>query len=178
MSEFLRLLLDSIAYLWPFRIVREYERGAYYVTGRFWKVMGPGLKLVCPFFTEIQIEGVVRDVYVTPLQTISTRGGGSLTFSATMTVTIADLGRAYNSVMRYSESARESASAILAEKLAEVDAEMLEPEKRGRLVAGCLSRLRSEIEPLGLAVETLRFNNFVKNMRAYRLFQDQTYTNP
>ncbi|WP_240466387.1 SPFH domain-containing protein, partial [Arhodomonas sp. KWT] len=31
-----------------FRVFREYERGVVFMLGRFWKVKGPGLRLVFP----------------------------------------------------------------------------------------------------------------------------------
>lgn len=175
MNDLLRLILDSITYLWPVKIVMEYERGVYYVCGRYWKEMGPGPKLVPPFFAELRIESVVPDVYVTRLQSIETKDGKTLTYSATMEIEIVDLNAAYNRVHNYGESALETASAVLSEKLAEVGAEMLTPEKRGYLIAGCLGRLRTELSPLGLKVNTLRFNNFVRQMRIVRLFNDQSY---
>jgi regulator of protease activity HflC (stomatin/prohibitin superfamily) len=151
--------------------VMTWERGAYYICGRFWRVMGPGLKFVPPFFTELQIEGVVPSVFITPLQTITTRDGGTLTFSAAVTLELEDIGRAHNRVMNWDETALELTSGILAEKLAEVDAPRLDPEKRGRLVSSCVTELQKELGPYGIKVSSLRFNNFVRNMRVYRLLQ-------
>lgn len=177
MSEFLRLALDSIAYLWPFRVVMEWERCAYYVCGHFWKTMGPGLKIVVPFFTELQQEGVVPTVFVTPLQSIMLKDGGTLTFSATITLSVVDLGKAYNSVMKWEQTALELASGLLAEKLADTDTGLFEPEKRGRLVAGCRTAIGNALADYGVKVSALRFNNFVRNMRVYRLFNDHIYAN-
>jgi regulator of protease activity HflC (stomatin/prohibitin superfamily) len=171
MNQLWELVKESITYLWPFKIVMAWERGAYYVCGRFWKVMQPGLKIVPPFFTELQIEGAVPTVFGTPLQTITTRDGGTLTFSAAITLELEDIGKAYNRVLNWDETALELASGILAEKLAEVDASRLDPEKRGRLIAACVTELQKELGPYGIKVVTLRFNNFVRNMRVYRLLQ-------
>lgn len=165
-------LIDSIKYLWPFRIVMQWERCNYYVCGKFWKTMGPGLKLVFPFFTELRYESVVPTIFQTPLQTITLRDGGTLTFSATMTVAVVDLDKAFNSVERWAETSSELASGLLAEKLADTDSNLFEPEKRGRLIGACKQSLGSGLAEYGVKLQALRFNNFVKNMRVYRLFNE------
>ena len=176
MNQLWELVKESIAYLWPFRLVMEWERGAYYICGHYWRTVKPGLKIIIPFFTHLEVEGIVPAVFVTPMQSITTKDGGTLTFSAAITVVIEDIGKATNNVLNWDETTMELTSAILAEKLAEVDAGKLDPENRGRLVGSCLTRLRSELSPYGVRVEALRFNNFVRNMKVYRLFNDQAYT--
>lgn len=177
MSDFLRLLIDSISYLWPLKIVYEWERCAYYVCGHFWKTMGPGLKVVIPFFTDIQSEGIVPTIFVTPLQSIMLKDGGTLTFSATLTLSVIDVGKAYNSVMKWEQTSLELTAGLLAEKLADYDATLFEPEKRGRLVGACKVSLGNALAEYGVKVHALRFNNFIRNMRVYRLFNDHIYTN-
>jgi hypothetical protein len=161
-NDLIRLVLDSIAYLWPFRVVYEGER-------LLLENDGPGTQVRPALRHRDQHRrpgaGGVRH----PFAEHHPQGRTLAPFSATFTVEVQHLGAGYSKVMSWGESARELASAILAQKLAEVGSEMLEPEKRGRLIAGCLSRLRSE--PFGLRVTTLRFNNFVA-ARVYRVFQD------
>lgn len=174
MGEFVRLFLDSISYLWPIRIVMEWERANYYICGHFWKTMGPGPKLVLPFFTEIRCETSVPMVFVTPMQSIMLKDGGGLTFSATITLTVEDLDKAFNEVETWNATSVELASGILAEKLADTDSGMFDPEKRGRLIGGCKVTLGNALAEYGVKVHALRFNNFVKNMRVYRLFNEQS----
>ena len=174
MGEFVRLFLDSIAYLWPFRIVMEWERANYYICGRFWKTMKPGLKIVLPFFTEIRSETSVPMVFVTPMQSIMLKDGGTLTFSATITLTVEDLNKAFNKVETWASTSTELASGILAEKLADTDSGKFDPENRGRLIGGCKVTLGNALAEYGVKVHALRFNNFVKNMRVYRLFNEQS----
>jgi hypothetical protein len=172
-GEFVRLILDSISFLWPIHIVMEWERGNYYICGHFWKTMGPGPKLVIPFFTDIRTETAVPMVFVTPMQSIMLKDGGTLTFSATITLTVVDLDKAFNAVETWASTSTELASGILAEKLADTDSGLFEPEKRGRLIGGCKVTLGNALSEYGVKVHALRFNNFVKNMRVYRLFNEQ-----
>lgn len=177
MSDAIRLIIEIITYLWPFRIVMEWERANYYVFGRMWKTMGPGLKLVVPFFTEIRQEGIVPTIFMSPLQSITLKDGSTLTFSATITLEIADLAKAYNAVLHWEQTTIELASGLLAEKLAETDLQQFEVVNRGRLIGGCKVSLNNSLSDYGVRVTGLRFNNFVRNMRVYRLFNDSLQPN-
>jgi regulator of protease activity HflC (stomatin/prohibitin superfamily) len=172
-TDFLRLLLEIIQYIWPFRIVWQWEQGCLYICGRYRKTVGPGIYPVIPYFMEVKTDSVVQDPVQTPLQTITLKAGGTLTFSAVVTLEIIDLGKAYNLVVTYENSSLELASAILAEKLTEVEEEQFGPEKRGRLVGACRQALNAKLGEFGVRATELRFNNFVRNMRAYRLLNDQ-----
>ena len=174
-ADLLRVLIDIFAFIWPFRLVWQWEMGAYYIFGRYWRDVRPGIYPVIPWFIEVKTEGVVSQTFVTPLQTITTKDGGTLTFSASLKLRVVSLGKAYNNVLQWGETAMEDASAALAEKLSEVEMSRLQPEQRKRLLAACLRLLDSELSDYGLAIERFRFNNFVRNMKVYRLFNDQAY---
>jgi regulator of protease activity HflC (stomatin/prohibitin superfamily) len=184
MGDFLRVLLDSISYLWPFAIVNQYERGVYYVLGRRVEVPrwygGPDCRpgrlwVKVPFFTELRTIIVVRNTLVTPLQTITCQDGGTLTFSASAQVEVDDADAAYNKVSAWEETTTEDIAAALAEKLAETPAARLEPGGRGRLVGALRQSLQAQVGQYGVRIVALRFNNFVRNVRVYRLFNDQLY---
>lgn len=176
-TEFGRFLVEVLQYVWPFRVVYEWERANYYVCGKMWKTTGPGLKLVVPFFTDLRSEGVVPTVFTTPLQSIQLKDGSTLTFSAAITLEIVDLDKAYNKVQSWDQTTVELTSGILAEKLADTDVEKLEQAYRGRLIGGCTQTLNNALGDLGVKVTALRFNNFVRNMRVYRLLNDQVQAN-
>lgn len=184
MGDFLRIILDSISYLWPFRIVEQYERGIYVVAGRRVRVPawlgGPDCKPgipwpIIPFFTDVHTVTVVRATLTTPLQTVTCVDGSTLTFSASAQVEVADANLAFNAVETWKDTAAEDIAAILAEKLSEVEAARLAPESRSRLVGDCRRSLTMQVRDYGIAILSLRFNNFVRNVRVYRLFNDQLY---
>lgn len=177
MADLLRILLDVISFIWPLRIVWQWEMGAYYIIGRYWRDVKPGLYPVVPWFMDVRTEGFVSQTFVTPLQTITTKDGGTLTFSASMKLRVVSLGKAYNNVLQWSETAMEDASSALSEKLMDVEVNRLESAGRGRLLASCKQMLSQELEEYGLAIDEIRFNNFVRNMKVYRLFNDQAYRN-
>lgn len=170
-----RFIMEIIGFLWPLHMVYQWERGAYYVCGRYWMDVNPGVYPAIPWFMEVRAEGCVSQTFVTPLQTITTKDGGTLTFSASFKLRVLDLGQAYNNVLEWGETSTEDTAAALADKLADVDVARLDPANRRSLIAACKKVLDAELKLYGLAVDRLRFNNFVRNMRVYRFFNDQGY---
>lgn len=178
MNELLRLVLDSVQFLFPLRRCWQWEVGAYYVCGRYWRTVGPGVYPVIPWFCDIKVAASALDTYTTPLQTITTKDGGSLTFSASIKMRVVDAAAAINEAVRYEETALEDASAALADRLAEVDANRLEPESRRALLSSCKDSLNRELGEYGVRIVRLRFTNFARNIRMYRLFGDGIPTKP
>ncbi len=173
MTEFLRLLLDAIAYVWPLRIVREWERGGYYVLGRWKREVGPGMYPVLPWFTEVTETSVAEAIVGTGRQDITLSDGSMLSFAATATVGVVDVRLALNAVDSYTETMQELLASVLADKLAEVDAARLAPEKRARLFADLRRWVAAEALAYGIEVRTVRFTSFIVNAKAHRLIIDQ-----
>jgi len=169
MAELLRALVDVIGYLWPFRIVWEWEAGAYYVCGRYWKQVGRGCWPVIPFFCDVKTVNIVPDVYSTGLNDITTKDGGILSFDATVTLVVTDAAAALNSVVNYDETVVEVAGAILADTLADLDAERLDPERRRGLIRTCLTAVNREANEYGVEVTAIRFTTFVRRCKTIRL---------
>lgn len=174
MGDFLRLILDSIKYLWPFRLVQQWEKGGYYVCGRWWKEVGPGLKVVLPFFTEVMEVSCAPAIVGTAREDITMSNGTTLSFSATATVQVVDVYKALNAVEHYHESTQELIGSYLAERLAEVDPERLAPDKRRRLFGDLQRGLAAEAAEYGVEVSKLRFTSFVSSVKTYRLLIDQS----
>ena len=174
MSDFLRLVLDSIQYLWPFRRVDLWEKALYIVAGKWQWVVGPGVWPILPWFIEVKVFSVVKGILETPRRDITLRDGTMLSFAASATVQIMDLKAAINTVDAYMETTQELISAVLAEKLAEVEASRVAPDKRGRLLADLRRWVQDEASVFGVEVSKLRFTTFVLNPRTYRLLGDAT----
>jgi len=166
-------IIEVARYLWPFRIVHQWERGVVYVCGRCIGTVPPFVYPIIPFFTDVKATSVVPGVISTPLLTVTTRDNKStITFSAAATVRISDASRAWNKIDNVSETMRELLAAVTAEKLAEVDPARLDGDKRKRLIADMVMWLNRELEPFGLEVLAVRFTNFAVNMKAFRLMTD------
>lgn len=173
MGDFLRLILDSIQFIWPFRRVMEWERGGYYVGGKWWKEVGPGIKVVVPWFSEVVNASCAPAIVGTSREDITMADGKTLSFSVTATVRVVDVYKALNAVEHYHESTQELIGSYLAEKLAEVDPERLAPDRRRRLFSDLQKGLAGEAAEYGVEVSKLRFTSFVTGVRTYRLLIDQ-----
>lgn len=178
MTDILRLLVDCASYIWPFRIVHQWERGCYYIFGKHIWTVGAGIYPVIPFFMDVKEISVVYQVIDLPLQSITVQTADSktevLTFSANVGISIFDAGLAFNAIDDYRNTVRKSCAGHLAEKLSTMDANRLTVEARGRLLAALRTTLNTEFRPYGIQVDDLRFTDYVPSAPVYRLFNDQT----
>jgi regulator of protease activity HflC (stomatin/prohibitin superfamily) len=172
MGDVLKTIVEWVQFLWPLRIVRQWERAGYYVLGRYWRDVGPGLYAICPWFTDIVAIPVVPAIIGTGRQDITMSDGANLSFAATATVRVTSVADALNAVDDYRETVQELIGSVLAEKLAEVDAERLAPERRTRLLGTLERALAKEAGEFGIEVTKLRFTSFVLNARTYRLLTE------
>lgn len=171
--NFLETLLGFLEKLWPFQVVDQWERGVFYVCGRALKrVLKPGVYPYIPFFMRIDTAPVVPSLVSSPLLTVTLTDKNTLSFSVTAQVRVVDAWKAINEIDDYEESVSELISSTVAEKLAEVDAARLDPEKRKRLVSDLVRWVNGETEQYGLRVDAIRFTNFAINLRSYRLMMD------
>lgn len=169
MTDFVRLLVEIIGFIWPFRMVDQWEAGVYYVFGKATRVVGPGVWPVVPWFMEVRTVNVVPDVFSTEEQTIELQGSGTLTFSASVRLRVTDASLALNHVVDHEDNAVEDVAAVLADTLAEMPEERLEPEKRRALLRRCIIDVNKVTGAYGIEVEAIRFTNFIRDVRAYRL---------
>jgi regulator of protease activity HflC (stomatin/prohibitin superfamily) len=172
MGDFLRLILDSMEYMWPLRRVQQWERGGYYVMGRWVREIGPGVWPVVPWFCEVLAVSVVPAIVGTGRQDITLNDGSTLSFSATATCRVVDLFKALNKVDAFAETTQELLASVLADKLAAVDAARLQPERRARLFADLHRWVAEEALEYGIGVESVRFVSFITNVRTHRLIID------
>lgn len=172
MSEFFRALLDFLKEFWPVSLVKQWQKGCFYRLGRFRRVVDPGPHMTLPFVDEIVPVNMVPAIVFTGRQDITLNDGSVLSWQAAATVQVVDAERVTNGVDSYTETAREALCAILADRLASVDAERLEPDKRGRLLSDLTRWVNEELNPFGMHADRVRFVTFVRNARIFRLMQD------
>ena len=170
--DWLKPLIEAIAYMWPFRMVKQWERGGYYVKGKWRKELGPGVYPVIPWFQEVMEVSIAEQIVTGRRQDMTLSDGSLLSFVAAATIRVVDIRAALNDVQEYKETAREAVEAVLADRLASVDVGRLEWEKRGRLFADLKRWVQDELTPYGVEVTKLRFMAFVTNAKAHRFMLD------
>lgn len=178
MTDLLRLTIDVWRYLWPFRTVEQWQMGVYYLWGRYWRTVGPGIWPVLPYFTQLLAANVVPTIHSTPLQTLTLKDGRTLTFSATMTVRVENIALALNSVDQFNETTIELVSGILAEHLARVEPTRLDPEvnNRGQLLKELKAEADQETQKFGVRIDAIRFPSFAF-VRTLRLLSERATLN-
>lgn len=169
MSDLFHLLVEVASYLWPFRIVWHWEAGAYYICGRYAFQVPRGCWPVVPFFFDVKTVNMVADVFSTEEQTVEMQDGGTLTFTASVRMRVTDPALALNNVVDHEENAVEDVAAVLAETLADMPPERLDPAKRRGLLRKCELEVNKLLGEYGMEVERIRFTNYLRNIRAYRL---------
>lgn len=169
MSDIIRILIDVVQFLWPFRLVHQWQQGVYYICGRQMWTVGVGCWPVIPFFMDVATVNMVPAVYSTPLQTITVRDGRALTFSATLTVQVVDAGKALNSLDNWPETTVELVSGLLSSGLADAEVVRFDPArgKRDRLLDDLRKEADETMLVYGVTIIGLRLNNFafVKTFR-------------
>lgn len=173
--EIVRLLVDTLHLICPFRIVWAWQMGCYFVCGKCRGVVGPGLKIVVPFLTDVRCVPVVPEIYTTPLQTITLRDGTTLTYSASITVIVRDANAAYNRLGHYTETVVELAARILSDGLADAEPKRFDPARgmRDRLLDEQRQSVNDACREYGLEVTALGLNNFARGVRTIRLLLDR-----
>lgn len=172
MGDLVRLVIEIMQLLWPFRMVEQWENGALYACGRYWKTLGPGTYPVVPWFMVMRTANMVPAILGTGRQDITLKDGKVLSFAATATVKVIDVALAFNSIDNYHETTQELMASFLAEQLAEVDADRLSPEKRSRFFTTLEKKLADQTAKYGVELTNLRFTSFVLNARTYPLLMD------
>lgn len=174
MGEFVRLLIEIVSLLFPLRMVRAWERGGYMMCGRWRREVGPGVYLVVPWFFDVHEVSVATAYCGTGRQDITLSDGSTLSFTAIAKARVDRVKDAVLNVDDFRTSTQEVLAGVLADRLAEVDASRLSPEKRKRLCTDLKRWVGEETEKFGVVVEDVWFTSFVQSVKLHRLLVDQS----
>jgi len=100
-----------------------------------------------------------------------------VTLPTSASVRVVDLRKAYNTVDACMETTQERITAIVATKLAEVDAAPLAPEKRGRLLTDLRKWVDADTQKYGVETSDLCFTAFLVNP-PFRFLDDNAAVSP
>jgi regulator of protease activity HflC (stomatin/prohibitin superfamily) len=178
-TDLVRLLIDIIKYIWPFDVVKQWQRGVLLVCGRHCRLFaasdgtyGPGLKLKIPYFMEWYVLRTVTRPISTPLLPITLRDGTFLSFSATIHLRVVDAKAALFNTDLYEQTALEDTAAVLCRELMEAMPGRADPEQYARfrrLLASSKEKINECLAAYGCEAVELTFTNYVYGARTYRL---------
>jgi len=171
-GDFLKFLVDVIQFIWPFRIVHQWEVAGYYVFGRYKYKIGPGVYPIVPWFMDVKEISSVSGMVATPRQDITIEDGTLVSFSTSAWAKVIDYDLAQNNVYDYQRTTAETIQAVLADKIAQLSSDRLAPEKRGRLLSDLRRWVQEEAAEYGVEISRLRFTSFITRVRAHRFLMD------
>jgi regulator of protease activity HflC (stomatin/prohibitin superfamily) len=177
-EDFLKLILQSIEFLWPFATVYQYEQGVFYAFGKVWRcwphagVYPPGTYLKVPWFTKMHAVSVIDEPVITGRCDIMARDGRPIMYNATAMFRVVDALKAANLIHSYETGMAALLAGVLSEKLSEVEATRFDPTKRKALNTDLRRWVESEAAEYGLEVKWLRFSTFVLGAKTLRLLTD------
>lgn len=169
MGEMVKLLFDTLGHLWPLRIVNHWERGLYYVCGCYVGWVGRGCYPVIPWFFDVHTVSMVPDVFLTPLKSVTTRGGVQLTYSCSVTFRVTCPSLAFNELHDYRESIVEITNGVLSDGMRALADTSVTSEE---LLQPLRASINHTLKQYGVEVVALRLDNFVVGARTLRLLQD------
>lgn len=178
MGDFLRLILDSLQYIWPLRIVHQWEKAGYYVFGRCIWIVGPGLYPVVPWFMDVKTVSIAGARVGTGRQDLTLTDGSTLSYSATAWACVTDPELALNAVDSYGATTAETLASILSDKLIEINPDRLRPGRRDTLFKSLEALVQEETATYGVTISKLCFPSFILNVKTHRLLIDQTAPAP
>ena len=136
------------------RVLKEYERGVFFVLGRFWKVKGPGLVLLIPVVQQMVKVGLRTVVMDVPSQDVISKDNVSVKVSAVVYFRDIDPKLAIIAVEDYLQAINQLSQTTLRSVLGQHDLdEML--SARNQLNADIQSILDEHTDAWGIKVSTV-----------------------
>lgn len=141
-----------------FRVLREYERGVVFMLGRFWKVKGPGLRLVIPLVQQmvrVDLRIIVMDV---PTQDVISRDNVSVKVNAVIYFRVVDSERAIIQVENFFDATSQLAQTTLRSVLGQHELDEMLAE-RDKLNADIQKILDEQTDAWGIKVSNVEIKH-------------------
>lgn len=178
LADLLNTLVQIAAYIWPFRIINQWERGLYTIFGRiYFRELGPGLYPVIPWFCDVKEIPVSWDYVESGRLDLIIKDGRTLSCEIIAKMRVVQLQVAWVAFHDYEIDRRKMLRAVVSTALREADAERFEPARRGRLLGSSLLKaVQDGAAPIGCEVETVDVTTFILGARTYRLITESAST--
>jgi regulator of protease activity HflC (stomatin/prohibitin superfamily) len=162
MGELFARLLDNLRELWPVKIIHSYERGVRFKMGQVTEPqLMPGWYLFWPFFWSIYEVSVVEDVLDLPSQSITTKDGKMVTFSANVSYEVTDAVALWTEVQDFEVNLARVACGHLALKVREWEWIELQAKQK-ELESSLKGTLTTRVKSWGVRVLECRLTDFVQ----------------
>lgn len=189
LSDFLHTLVEFAAFLWPVKVVHQWEAGLYVCAGRVvtpWAWVGlrrkpfashilpAGLYLAVPWVCDVHTVTMTWDYVESGRMDVLLKDGRIVSCEALAKMRVVDPFVAYVEFGDFAMDRPRMLRAVVAETLAEAESDRFAPERRGRLLGSSLLKaVRDAAEPLGHEVETVQVTTFILQPKVLRLLTEQ-----
>jgi regulator of protease activity HflC (stomatin/prohibitin superfamily) len=158
----IQFLFEKVEYLWPLKKIKSFQRGVLMSCG--WtcpRALKPGLYPFIPWLMDIEAVNVVEDVVDLPSQSITTKDGKTVTFSANVSYEVTDAVAMWTQVQDFGENLSRVACGHLAMKIREWDWEELQDGQR-KLEISLRDTLTTRVKGWGVRILECRLTDCVQ----------------
>lgn len=165
------LIKELIEFVWPIHRVEPWERGLIIFFGRWIVEVGPGIyPLVWWLMQMHQVNMQPETVPLGTVETVTNRDGRTITYGANIDLQCIHARLAYLGANGHEEKAKRDAWGVVANTLADLRGDRLDPDGQKSLRRTCLREINAMIGVYGMRANELAFITYVGNMRNMRLF--------
>lgn len=165
-----QLILQFIEFVWPFHRVDPWERGLIIFFGRWTVEVGPGTYPLLWYFMQMHpISMVPKTTTTATVETVTTKSGTMISYGLIYELQCVDARLAYLTVEDHEAKAGRDTWGIVADTLADLPKERLDPEEQRALRRTCLREANKRLADYGMKCNALTFATLA-TMRNYRMF--------
>lgn len=168
-STLVEIILNNLASLLPFLIVRSYQRGVRWKLGRNPKELLPGLRWKLWFYHQVELFDVPDEVLDLPVQSVVTKDEKLVCFSVNIGFRIVDVVSHACNVHDFLDSTAGIAMTHLAKRVREKTLSELVSDLKD-LEKSLEGTLTTRMKHWGTEVFSVGFTNFAEVPRQMRIF--------
>src|SRR5665213_2020808 len=170
-GTFVELLMNKFLALFPFVIVRSYQRGVRWRFGRLPCELAPGFHWKIWLWHQVEIFDVADEAIELPIQSVITADEKLVCFSVNIGFRVTDIVAHACGIQDFHESTKAIAMVHLARRVREMKlAELVSDLKK--LENSLEGTLTTRLKQWGTEVFSVGFTNFAEVPRQIRLFGD------
>jgi regulator of protease activity HflC (stomatin/prohibitin superfamily) len=168
--NFIESILSRLEQLWPFVRVKTYQRGVRFRGGKAPVELQPGVHFAIWWFDEVLIVDVTSQPINLPTQSITTKDGVPVSFSANVIYRVTDPVTMLTAVSDFDDSVTAIAMNHLAKRVREQSMDELRTGQDA-LEKSLEGTLHTRVKKWGVEIEAVGLTDLVQ-ARAYRLLGD------
>lgn len=161
-------LLQFVYDFIPIFFVKEYNKGVQFRSGRFLRIVNPGLRWKVPFFDSYELKAVVTTTLSIPTQSLTTKDNKRIVVKAVVKYNISDVKKFILDVYDGYDAIGDTTQAIVKEIIMERTWEECLDNKVDNMIT---IKLRSAIKHWGIEVEKVTLTD-LGLINSLRLFND------